>query len=202
MPILFIGFIIICLTVSHAVNRNKKIENSVNDNFWEREQQGNFVRKQSTDDLKRIVLPDSLPYEDNCDDDLAPIMKKINELKSKEIINLTGITNTDLKLQYGLPNLEYLTECDGHFTNLSVLLNKWSEYLLSHNRTDDAVSVLEFAVDCRVDISNIYVSLAKIYIEQGTPDKVDTLIDISSKLNSLTGTLTPNKLKSLLENTP
>lgn len=201
MPILFIGFIIICLTVSHAVNRNKKIENSANDDFWDREQQGNFVRKQSTDDLNRIVLPDNLPYEDNCDDDLAPVMKKINELKSKEIINLTGITNTDLKLKYGLPNLEYLTECDGHFTYLSVALNKWSEYLLSHNRISDAVKVLEFAVDCRVDISNIYISLANIYIEQGTPDKVNTLIDISSKLNSLTGTLTQNKLKNMLNNT-
>ena len=198
MPILFLGFIIICITVSHTVNRNKKIENSSNNDFWEREQQGNFVRKQPTDDLKRIHLKDDLPYESDCDETLAPIMNKINQLRDKEIINLTGITNTDLKLKYGLPNLDYLMECDGNFTNLSVYLNKWSEYLIANNRIDDAVKVLEFAVECSVDISNIYISLANIYIERGEVNKVHDLIDISSKLNSLTGSLTPGKLTNML----
>lgn len=200
MPILFLGFIIICITVSHAVSRNKKLENASNDDFWEREQQGNFVRKQSTDDLTRIVLRDDLPFENDCDEELLPIMNKLNQLKDKEIINLTGITNTELKLKYGLPNLEYLTECDGHFTNLSVYLNQWGEYLIAHNRIDDAVKVLEFAVECRVDISNIYINLANIYIERGETNKVNNLIHISEKLNSLTGSLVPGKLSKLLEN--
>ena len=200
MPILFIGFIIICFAVSHAINRSKKLENKINEDFWEREQQGNFVRKQPTDDLVRITLSPNLPYEDNCDDELKPIMRKINELKTKDIINLTGITNTELQLTYGLPNLDYLMECDGNFTNLSVCLNSWSEYLLSHNREADALKVLEFAVECRVDVGNIYTSLAKIYVANNQPDKVKTLIDICSSLNSITSELTCNKLREILDN--
>lgn len=196
MPLLlFIGFIIICITISHAVSRNSKLENANNDDFWEREQKGNFVRKQPTDDLSRIVLDDNLPYETDCDEELSPIMSKINDLKDKEIINLTGITNTELKLRYGLPNLDYLIECDGNFTNLAVYLDKWGEYLISHNRTDDAIKVLEFAVDCNVDIGNIYMNLAKIYTSSNQSHKVASLIAKCEKLNSLTGNLTANKLR-------
>ena len=87
-----------------------------------------------------------------------------------------------------------------HFTNLSVYLNQWGEYLIAHNRIDDAVKVLEFAVECRVDISNIYINLANIYIERGETNKVNNLIHISEKLNSLTSSLVPGKLSKLLEN--
>ena len=200
MPLLlFVGFIIICITISHAVSHNSKIENATSDDFWKREQDGNFVRKQPTDDLIRIVLDDSLPYETDCDEELAPIMSKINSLKEKEIINLTGITNTELKLRYGLPNLDYLTECDGNFTNLAIYLDKWSEYLISHNRTKDALTVLEFAVDCGVDIGNIYINLANIYISQNQSHKIKSLIQKCETLNSLTGKLTANKLRETIK---
>lgn len=196
MPLLlFIGFIIICITISYTISHNSKLENATSDDFWEREQKGNFVRKQPTDDLSRIVLDDTLPYETDCDEDLAPIMSKINSLREKEIINLTGITNTELKLRYGLPNLDYLTECDGNFTNLAVYLDKWSEYLISHNRNEDALKVLEFAAECNVDIGNIYMNLAKIYTSNNQTYKIDSLITKCESLNSLTGTLTANKLR-------
>ncbi len=199
MPLLlFIGFIIICLTVSHTVNHTKKLEDTANDAFWEKEQKGNFVRAQSTEDLVRITLPDDLPYEEDCDEELAPIMKKIIPLKEAEIINLTGITNTDLKLKYGLPNLEYLMECDGNFTNMVVYLNKWADYLISHLRIDDAVKVLEFAVSCHADVGNIYINLAKIYIDRNEASKVNHLIEVCSSLNSLSSNLTVDKLKALL----
>ena len=55
----------------------------------------------------------------------------IEALKEKKILNLSGFTNTDLKLEYGVGNLTELTDYDNNYVTLSrsLHLGRGSSYL-------------------------------------------------------------------------
>ena len=93
-----------------------------------------------------------------------------------KIVNLTGYSNTDLKLKYGTANITILSDYDFHYTNLVKLLQKIAELL--HDSLEDAlaIEVLEFAVSTGTDVSKSYYLLANLYKETGTPEKIDSLI--------------------------
>ena len=125
------------------------------------------------------------------------IQSDIRKLQEKDIINFTGYTNTDLKLMYGAGNINYLSECDNNFTKLSVALNKWATGLYKQNQLNDAKKILEYAVSIDVDITNIYILLANIYISENKPAKINHLIRKASKLNSSISKNIVNQLNTL-----
>lgn len=95
--------------------------------FWEREQKANATRKKDISTLKYIEWDTTLPVKEN-NTLLSDILKnnpeadsaynKIISVKDKNIINLTEYSNTDLKLKYGVANLEALTEYEDNYTLL------------------------------------------------------------------------------------
>ena len=109
----------------------------------------------------------------------------MKELAEKPIVNLTGISNTDLKLTYGAANLESLSSYDENFTDLARTLLAWAERFHELGLNDDAIAVLEFGVDCKTDIYNHYMLLGKLYVESDQKHKIPDLINIAKKLNSL-----------------
>lgn len=165
----------------------------------EEERKSNSVRKKSLDELEYITIPfDSLPFSaKNCTDadtepaaaDTDPVLYKdeadVLALKDKKIVNFTGISNTDLKLTYGAPNLPLLTEYDQNFTELVRALDSWGTHLIEHGKTAEARKVLEFAVECRTDLKSSYLQLADIYAENFDFDKLDHITEIAGELNSL-----------------
>ncbi len=157
------------------------------DRFWEKEQAANLVRKQSLEDLEYIHIPEeffSFPYDAEADPDAAEAMTILNSLKDEQIVNFTGITNTDLKLAYGPANLPSLSRFDQNYTLLARALQSLAEYLIRKEQRSDAIRVLEFAVDTKTDISTTYKLLGDLYIENGSPEKIDDLIPKAAALNS------------------
>ncbi len=161
--------------------------------FWARELESNSVRKKSLDSLEYVHIPfDLLPFGtagDNemlqkCEDDLTA-------LKDEKIVNLTGITNTDLKLEYGTANITPLTEYDQNYTALVCALQSWGQELYNQARFEDAAKVLEFAVKTRTDITATYRLLIDMYKtklgynEDEITKKLDGLVPIAKNLNSL-----------------
>ena len=119
------------------------------------------------------------------DDVLKHDEEEILKLKNKKIANFTGISNTDLKLTYGAPNLTLLTEYDQNFTALVKGLDTWGAHLIEHKRYSEARKVLEFAVECRTDLKSTYTMLADMYAENFEFDKLDHLSEVAGELNSL-----------------
>ena len=113
-----------------------------------------------------------------------------------DIINLTGVSNTDLKLSYGAPNFPYLSQCDQNYTDLVRCLNQWAQVLLLEYKTSQAQVVLEYAVSIYSDVSTTYDMLAKLYVEQKASDKILKLIDVAEQLETL---LKPQIIKKLEE---
>lgn len=192
-------FLVMLIVVWYAYERTKsiRIAKKSSEKFWQREALANSTRKKPMDDLTLITIPlDELPITPTEDKELQEYQDFIAVLAEKDIINLTGISNTDLKLTYGAPNFPYLSECDQNFTDLVRTLNQWGSRLLELNRPSDARKVLEFAVECRSDVSTTYQMLSSLYVQSKESEKILDLIKTAETLD----TLLKNNILTNLEN--
>ncbi len=181
------SFPIICILFSYALHSTKRKEQDVDREFWDREQRANFTRKKPLDDLNFITIPDDLltMEPELTDEEIIGCLKDLNDLSSSKIVNLTGYTNTDLKLAYGTANITILSEYDFHYTKLVTLLQKLAELLHENLEDELAIRVLEFAVSTGTDVSKSYYLLAELYQQMNTPEKIDLLITRAQGINSL-----------------
>ena len=164
---------------------NKTDARSQND-FWAKERAANSTRRKPLDDLDYIKLSlDDFPMNLLSDvpkvEDYKQIILSLNELP---IVNFTGISNTELKLRYGAPNIELLTTYDQNYTLLVRTLQQWAQALYDGGYVDEARRMLEFSVSTATDVSATYRLLCQIYNEQNTPEKINDLYPIAEMLNS------------------
>jgi hypothetical protein len=175
----------------------KRKESEIDREFWEREAKANSTRKKPLDNLDYITIPSELltMKPQNPNEEIERYLKDLNDMSSDTIVNLTGYTNTDLKLEYGTANITILSEYDLHYTNLVTLLQKLAEHL--HQNGDDllATKVLEFAIDTGTDVSKSYYLLASLYAESGEAYKIDGLIEKAGSLRSILKDSIVQKLK-------
>ena len=163
-----------------------KQEKATIDSFWNREDKANSTRKQDISQLEYITIPlDSLPFKETNDTKLSEYQETVKNLAEYKILNLTGISNTDLKLQYGAANLEVLSLADQRFTTLARTISGWGNYLYDRGYIPEARQVLEFGISCRTDVSANYITLAKIY-KESDPERIASLKETAESLNSLT----------------
>jgi hypothetical protein len=188
---LFLSFMLFLGWFHLNRSRMSRKERNLQDTFWERENRANSTRKKSLDGLPYITIPlQELPVSSNSgnaasDSELASIEKELLELSQKKIVNFTGITNTELKLQYGAPNLDVLTQYDENFTCLCRLLFSWGKKLDALSRQTEAIQVLEYGVRIGTDIRGHYLLLADLYKKTQAPQKIQSLIDRAEALDSL-----------------
>lgn len=181
IPVFTICMVIFIVVLKINLNKNSHTQQNIEEQFWEREHQANFTRKQDISNLNYITIPlDKFPLTLNTDEEQA-----LQDLANKRILNLTGISNTDLKLQYGVSNLELLTEYDNNFTLLVNALRTYAKELMDAGLEVDARNVLEFAVSIRADSKHIYLMLANLYRSSNESDKISNLIASAEKLNSI-----------------
>lgn len=197
-PALFAIFITFLIWLSYELRKAGRQDQDTSASFWQREAEADNVRRQPLDNLDYITIPvDSLPFFYGIDEKLDEAQKTIENLASCTIVNLSGYTNTELKLMYGPANLPALTEYDQHFTQLVRALYTWGERLSSVGRDREAVQVLEYAVSIHSDVTAGYVLLGKLYHKLGTPDKIEALIKSASSLNTLLRDSLISQLKAL-----
>ncbi len=169
--------------------------------FREKERRADSTLKKPLDDLPFIEVPlDSIPSpEPAINEKCAAILAELNALAGKKIVNLTGISNTDLKLTYGAPNLPILTEYDQNFTSLCMNLHELGcEYKLAGHE-DEAIATFNVAVNVGTDISGTYTTLAEMYAERGLYVEIQRLINCADNIRSLTRTSTIKKLQNILD---
>ena len=167
--------------------RSKKHETSAQDDFWAKEHAANNTRRKPLDDLDYIKLPmEDFPMDLLMDvpkaEDYKQIIRSLSELP---IVNFTGISNTDLKLRYGAPNIELLSTYDQNYTLLVRTLQQWAQALYDNGYVDEARRMLEFSVSTGTDVSATYRLLCQIYNEQNMPEKIDDLYPIAEMINSV-----------------
>lgn len=185
----------------HLKNRASKNEENQSKQFWKAEHDANSVRKKDLSNLPYIHIDtEKLPFKDTTDPKLLEIQSTIETLSTKKIVNLSGLSNTDLKATYGPANLDTLTACDTNFTELIRTLSNWGTYLYEQGQLQDARTVLEYGILCKTDIKNNYVLLAKIYHENNEINKISNLIEQAETLQTLMKSSILSSLREIKDN--
>lgn len=181
------SFVAALALLSIIIRRSKKRDEKPIDSFLEREQKANSTRKKSLDSLAYISIPEDIlsMKPNNTTEEIEAYIKDLNDLSSEKIVNLTGISNTDLKLTYGTANITVLSQYDFNYTNMVTILQKLAACLANAGEKELAISVLEFAVSTNSDISKSYMLLASLYKETGHTEKIDALISQAQNLNTM-----------------
>lgn len=189
---LYMNFLIIASTlilataIAMASSKSKKNTAAIEQEFWQRERAANSTRRKPLDDLNYIKLPmEIFPMELLQDNPrIEDYRQIILSLKDQPIVNFTGLTNTELKLQYGAPNITLLTTYDQNYTLLVRTLQQWAQALYDDGFSKEACQLLEFAISTGTDVSATYRLLCRIYQENGTPEKISALYPVAESLIS------------------
>ena len=185
-------FIIILVVIQLYIKKSDTSQKNNIKKFWEREQKANATRKKDISTLKYIEWDTTLPVKEN--NTLLSDILKIISVKDKNIINLTEYSNTDLKLKYGVANLEALTEYEDNYTLLIKNLAVLGHILKEQDDITDATHYLEYSIRIGSDIRSCYADLKDIYISQNHTEKVDKLRQYASMIKSVNKELIINLL--------
>lgn len=200
MALSLLGLLLIIFSiVSFFRKRHDRLQQDTEENFWAREHAANHVRRQDISGLPYISIPfDNFSIGAFSDETLTELGNTLETFRDKKILNLTGQTNTDLKLLYGPANLQILTEYDQNFSDLLHVLTDYSNRLMELEHTEAAIPVLEFCIDAGSDVSAHYTMLGTYYKEQGLTSQLEVLREKASALNSLTKSSILKKLDAII----
>ena len=179
-------FIIILVLIQLYIKKSDTSQKNNIKKFWEREQKANATRKKENNTLLSDILKNN-PEADSA-------YNKIISVKDKNIINLTEYSNTDLKLKYGVANLEALTEYEDNYTLLIKNLAVLGHILKEQDDITDATHYLEYSIRIGSDIRSCYADLKDIYISQNHTEKLEKLRQYASLIKSVNKELIINLL--------
>ncbi len=182
----FASFIIFIVWLAYELSKVRRRSEKKESSFWEKEAQANRTRRKPLDSLNYITIPfEKLPMELLADDEgISECHRILGVLKDSPIVNFTGISNTELKLEYGAPNINLLMRYDENYTTLVSTLQKWALLLYEAGYAAEAKNILEFAVSTNTDVSGTYRLLASIYTKEGQTGKIEDLLKRAKNLRS------------------
>ena len=202
-------FIIILIVLQFAIKKSTRNHKTRNEEFLDRETKANQVRRKDISRLNYISIPDNLPLINSGNETFDRLMSQdsrmkraydtLQSLKGKKILNLTGISNTDLKLSYGVANLNDLTEYDDNFTTLVKAIALIGHNLLEHEDIEDATTFLEYGISIKSDISSNYIDLAIIYASGDRKDHIAVLKEQALTLKSLSRDSIVSQLDAIMK---
>ena len=168
--------------------------------FWAKEKAAKATPAKDISNLRYITIPiEKFPLNFSDDEKVIELERELKELSTHKLLNLTGISNTDLKLTYGVPNFEKMSQIGEDFDRACVLMNAYAKELLIANKDDDAKNVLEFAVGVGTDISESYIMLANYYRKRSQSDKLGFLRERVANSNLLLKKSILNKIDNPAE---
>lgn len=190
-------FMIIIIFLAIRYRSNQRHQDEMQENFWSTEAVANATPPANLDNLDYINIPlEKFPLGFSSDEKILSMEEQLKDLASKPILNLTGKTNTELKLTYGVPNLEKMMEIGENFDVLTIVLKDYANALMEQKKIAEAITVLEFGAGIGTDISQHYVMLGQCYQILGKKDKIHLLIDMVSQTDLM---LAPSIIRQLTD---
>ena len=196
LGIVLVGMIALALRYRYL---NKKMDND-NEAFYERERKANATPKKDISNLTYIKVPlEKFPIGQIEDDEIKVIEDKLVALSEKDILNLVGKTNTDLKEEYGVPNFDKMQEVGENFNELTVTLVEYSNELILRNMLVETISVLEYGIAIKTDVSKNYTLLGDCYKQKNQPRKIKVLREQAERYDGIMRESIIRHLDELLE---
>lgn len=146
------------------------------EDFWAKERAANITPSKDISNLSYITIPiEKFPLNFSNDPKVIELEKSLQEISTHKLLNLSGVSNTDLKLQYGVGNFETMSQIGEDFDKACILLNSYAKALIDAGMEDDAKNVLEFSIGIGTDISESYIMLANYYKKRSQKEKLNFL---------------------------
>lgn len=184
MLLILASLIIPIIWLTYELKKHDKLEKNALNDFWRREEEANLARKKPLDNLNYVEIPfDFIPESLLADnEEVKDCLELLNKLSEKKIVNFTGFSNTDLKMEYGAANLTELSQYDENYTLYARTIYKLANLYYQNGYESNARVLLEKAVESGTDISGNYLLLAKIYQEHEETDKLNSLLRSAENL--------------------
>ena len=196
MPIFFICFIVFLIWFRVKMKQSNAASTEASETFWEREEKANYARRQDISNLDYITVAESdLPFAEKMDEREEELAGEVKKRMQHKMLNLSGLTNTDLKERYGFANLETLSGCDQNFMYFIRSLSRWGEYLFTQGDLARSRQIMEYSKELGSDISTVYITLGKIYASEGDTTKLEELITFVENSDFALRDSMVNKLK-------
>ncbi|MCR5746404.1 MAG: hypothetical protein K6G03_01735 [Lachnospiraceae bacterium] len=193
VPIIIIIF---CVIFKLIVNRKPKRDPDAE--FIELERKANLTPRKDISNLPYIVVPvGSLPLDLPIDkEEVRERQEIIRSMAEKKVLNLTGKTNTELKLEYGAPNINILSAADSNYTRLVQAISYLASDYYNAGYKNEAKALLEYGISIKTDSKKNYLLLASIYNKSNESEKISGLISCAESIDSL---LKDNIIQALKE---
>lgn len=200
MKIIIVPCILILLWVlSHNIRKKNYPNKESLNSFLAREDQANATRKKDISKLPYIKVPfNMLPFDITLNDTkkqtkIVEYQKIIYNLSDNNMLNLIGISNTELKECYGPANLPLLTACDQNYSQYIRTLHLWAECIYDEY-PEQAISMLEYCISIGTDISGTYDLLSEYYLLKNNQEQFLSLYDKIPEKESISGKTILQKL--------
>ncbi|MBQ1901957.1 MAG: hypothetical protein II169_05355 [Lachnospiraceae bacterium] len=148
------------------------------DAFYRREIEANSTVRTDIDlnSLDYLTIPmDKFPSDSKGNMEMSKALDELNALKDKRILNLTKMSNTDLKLEYGRNHLDEMQAIGENYVQLSILIVTIAEILYEAGEYNDAARILEYGIATKTDINKNYMLLADCYNMLGSTRQLTEL---------------------------
>lgn len=202
IKIMLMPSILILLWVLHHNLRKHGPNKQTVKSYLDREHTANATRRKDLSNLPYVKVPfDMLPFDITLNDEkkqlkIAEYEKEIKNLSSERMLNLIGISNTELKEMYGPANLELLTIYDQNYSRYIRTLQFFAECLYEEY-PEQAVSIMEYCTTIGTDISGTYDLLGHYYLEHNDKECFTALYDKIPVKDSISGKMIQNKLNQM-----
>ena len=195
--------LIICAVIAYNKRKSDRAVKKASDSFWDKEREANLTRRKDISHLPYITVPyESLPLDELPEsEEYTAAVRRLQSLSGKQILDLSGRTNTDLKLAYGAANLPLLMECDQNYLVLIRTLSRMAGLLTDAGKYDAAEAILTFALDIGSTIRSDFEQLAGIYGKRWDYQKLDALIARAERLETSTKASLLASLQEIKEQT-
>ncbi len=186
LPMLFC-FFIFCFWLRYELRKSSSKTEKDKNILFENESRANSTRKKSINSLNYITISEkSILFIEINDDTIIKIQKNFVNLKDMKILNLSSMTNTELKSEYGPGNLTALTEYDNNYTELIRQLHLYAKRLDELEYFDESIEVLEYSVSIGCDMITSYRLLADLYNRTNNSGKISSLAESARQITSIT----------------
>ena len=178
MPLILICVLLFGAWFSYQYKHNVSKNDHKSEDFWKKEQEANFTRRKSMDDINYITVgEDELPEcPENAGSEALRIHNEIAELLKNPVADLSDYTNTELKLKYGAPNFDALAAADNNFTALVRKLTTYGTELQKADCRDELRRVYALARRIGAATSGLTLAAAESYALEGNQKAIEELI--------------------------
>jgi len=168
-PTIFALFVIFALLFNHRLNRLTRLEREAKVAFWESERDSLSVRKKEFVE-ENYLRPDisslTFPQLDVKDYDLVlyeSLKSKLLELSTKDMMNFSHLTNTEIRLQFGTANQTAIADNESAYNTYLKTLADYGKFMNEQGELNEAIIALEECIRMKSEYSRHYLFLAQLF---------------------------------------